>query len=234
MKGLVDAIKGKGAPGMTAEETPPAKFGEQETASTSGGDMSAMLDSIQANVEKKVPDSLRKDYLAILLAGRQLMYSPQTHQEMVNYLGTIRSPQDIAPRVSHGVLKVISIIANELAKKGKKFPAPAAGPAAISLMCAALKYVEGQLNIDLTTGIIDQTTQMVVRGFLALFKIDQAKMRQAFEAVTPPGKQMGEGFQNEARTPEEASKEAEPAPKEAPEEEAPEAPAVPTEEDEED
>lgn len=174
-------------PAMQESEAPP------ETAESSG-----MLQQIEQTIMEKIPAQIQKPFMAIVVAGRQLMFSEQTHPQMAEYL-QVSDPAKIPQRVAHGIVKLISIVANEVTRKGKQFNIPAAGPAAVVLMTYALKYVEQQLGIPITKEMIDQTTQLVVKGLLALFKVDKSQIDQAIQAA------MQKGQAQEQRPPEDGT-----------------------------
>jgi len=167
-------------PAMQAKsEAPP------ETAESSGSGL-GMLKQIEQTIMQKVPAQIQKPFMAIVVAGRQLMFSEQTHPQMAEYL-QVSDPSKIPQRVAHGIVKLISIVANEVTRKGKQFNIPAAAPAAVVLMTYALKYVEQQLGIPITKEMINQTTQLVVKGLLALFKVDKSQIDQAIQAALQKG-----------------------------------------------
>ena len=189
MRGLLDAVT-ETAGGNADASAPPGELGgkEQLGATSEGGDVAYILEQIEQNIESRLPKALLRDYKAIVLAGRELMFSQGTHPEMVNYLGTMKGPQDIPQKVAHGIVKIISIIGNEVTKKGKKFSVPAAGAAAMTLMTHALKYVDSMgagFNVDNT--IIDQTATKLAKGLFALFKIDEGQMKAAMQQAMQKG-----------------------------------------------
>ena len=205
MTGLIDAVKqavqgGKpdgAAPGKPNLSLVPKGAQQPEQ----GGGAAQMLASIEQNVERLVPESIKRAYRAIVLAGRELMFSEQTHQEMVSYMATIKSPQEVPQKVAHGIVKTISIIANEVTKKQKQFSRPAAGAAAMTLMTYALKYVDGALNIPVTPEMIDQTTIAIDKGMLALFGEDQNKVQAAMQHAAQRGQQEQPGAEPEKMAP---------------------------------
>jgi hypothetical protein len=213
MTGLLDAVKQtaptpqNGVNRVNGGTTPPPTATAPDDE---GGDAFARLAQIEKNVEGMVPDQSRKAYLAVVVAGRQLMFSEQTHSEMEQWGQSIQGPQDVPPKTAHGVIKTLSIVMNEVQQKqGKAPPVEVAEAAAYTLMTHALKYVDGQLGIPVTNEIIDQTAILLGKGLLALFGQDEQKIQGAFQQAAQqapqPGGEAPEGEPTgkpEAETPE--------------------------------
>lgn len=117
--------------------------------------------------EASVPKPYQKGFRATMAAGLQTMFSEQTFPEMQTYMKTIKGPQDVPKIVSHGIVKLMTIMMNET--KGK-MPLETSGVAALVLMTHALQYVETLLKINITKDILAQTTQLVSQGMLLILK----------------------------------------------------------------
>lgn len=127
-----------------------------------------MLKRLVQGVEAKLNPDMKRNYEAIVVSGMKLMFSPGTHQEMVEYLKNIQSPEDVPKIVSHGIVKVLSIIQNQSQQDG---PLPAAGPACLTLMAMAMEFVEKQNQIDVSKEMVDETVTMIKEGIFHLYKI---------------------------------------------------------------
>jgi len=178
MGGMIDYEKDAPAEPPTVPPAPPT--GKTPTDST--GDASGMLDQIEKTIETKLPPDLKKDYLAIVVAGRQMMFSEKTHPMMEEYLGKIQGPQDVPKIVGHGIVKLIAVLLKE--SRGQ-LSGQASMPASITLMTYALKYVDGQLNIPIDKAIVDQTTLAVSNGMFAFWGIDKATLQRELQKGQP-------------------------------------------------
>lgn len=127
----------------------------------------SLLKQVTARVDASVPKTFRQAYQKIVAAGKQLMFSDQTFGMMQDYMRRIQNPQDIPKIVSHGIVKVISMLFNE--SQGT-LSLEAAGPAAIVLMADALEYVEQVAGIPVTKDIVDATTLLIKDGLLVFIK----------------------------------------------------------------
>jgi hypothetical protein len=152
-----------------------------------------LLKQISANIEKSVRKEDTTDYHRIMAAGKKLMFSNQTFKFMQEYMGGIKAPADIPKIVSHGIVKLISIIFNE--SKGT-MSLSAAGPAAMQLMVDALDYVEQVQKIEVDKPVIDQTTLLTKDGLVKFIKEaskisdeDWAKVTEGKGAMMPGAEQ---------------------------------------------
>lgn len=161
---------------------PQAGAAAAPTGEAPGGEASGMLGQIEKNIESKLNPDLKQAYLSIIVAGRQMMFSEKTHPMMEEYLGKIQGPQDVPKIVAHGIVKLLAILFD---RSKKKMSIPASAPAAIALMTYALKYVDGQLNIEVTKPMIDATTTATITGLFALWKVSPQQIQ---DAITQGGK----------------------------------------------
>lgn len=167
-------------PGVIAQplspDSPPTPSPAAETPS--GSDASGQLAQIERKIEETLPPKLKQAYLAIVVAGRQMMFSQQTHALMEKYMGNIKGPDDVPKIVAHGIIKMLA----ELHKQSQgKMSVDASAPAAITLMTYALKYVDTQLGIPVTAAMIDATTTATITGVFALWGVSQAQIQEALQ-----------------------------------------------------
>lgn len=126
-----------------------------------------LLKQAQQQAEASVPKPYRKGYDAIMAAGLKLMFSDQTFPMMQQYMGAIKTPQDVPKMIAHGITKVLSMLMNV----GKtKFPLEASGAAAIVLMTHALEYLESIKKMQITADVLAETTRLVTQGHMMLLK----------------------------------------------------------------
>jgi hypothetical protein len=164
---------------------PPAESGSLPDGHASDG--IDLLTQIETRINDTVPPKLKQSYLAIVVAGRQMMFSEKTHSIMEAYMREITSAEDVPKIVAHGIIKMIA----ELHKQSQgKMSVDASAPAAITLMTYALKYVDGQLGIPVTKAMIDETTTATTTGLFAFWGVSQAQIQDAIQGKaggsTPP------------------------------------------------
>ncbi len=143
-------------------------------ATDKGG--TGLIDQAEAKIKTSVKPEYQRDIMAIVVAGRQLMFSQQTHGQVDQYLNLIKGPQDVPMIVAHGILKSISIIAKE--SRGK-MSRPASIAAALLLMCAALRFLQNTRGITIDKGTIDATTIAITRGLFKLYNLTPQRVQQA-------------------------------------------------------
>ena len=153
--------------------------------------MSGLIDDVQSSLLKRtmekaeasLPPKYQRGYHAIMAAGLKLMFDRGTFRYTEEYLRSVKSPQDVPRIVAHGIVKLISMIFNST--KGR-MPLEPSGTAAIVLMCHALEYVEREMQLPITPGLLAQTTHLVSQG-LALFLKQATKMSdEDFQKVLNP------------------------------------------------
>ncbi len=134
-----------------------------------------LLKQVIRQVEFSLKPELQESYNQILAAGMTLMYSEDTFPEMDKYLDEIKGPEDVPKIISHGILKLLSVVQNE---SKQQEPLKAAGPACITLMAQALEFVEKKLNIQVDKQMVDETTTLIKEGIFSLYKITPDVLKQ--------------------------------------------------------
>lgn len=154
--------------------------------------MNPLFNQTREKVEQSVPQKFKVEVDRIVTAGRKAMWSDAPYQkETLPYLQSIQGPQDVTPKVSHGVVKLISVILKDVKippKTDHPFYA-ASFPAAHILMVDALENLEQTRKIQVTPDTIAETTQAVNAGLFQLYGIkpDQVKEGLALAHQTAQG-----------------------------------------------
>jgi hypothetical protein len=115
-----------------------------------------LIATVQQKVRESVPPQYRVAVQKIYLAGMKLMYSPETHQLMLQQLQGNLSP---AQAVARGVAAMMTILYRQ--SKGS-MPIPAAAPAAILLVCEALDFLEQTHQATVNADVLSDAVQQVV------------------------------------------------------------------------
>lgn len=139
-----------------------------------------LLTMVRDKAEVSVPKEFMRGYNQIVAAGLKAMFSEKTFPLMKEYMGMIKSPTDIPKIVSHGIIKLLSLVAN--ASNGN-IQMEAAGAAVMVLMIHALDYVEDVMKIPITKDIIGETTRLTNQGFLILLKQSTGVSDQDFDMI---------------------------------------------------
>lgn len=106
----------------------------------------ALLKQAADAIQAKVPPELVPTFKRIVLAGEKVMYSPQTHDMMIQQM---KSNPDPAEAAGEGIAKLFGILFKE--SKGT-LNMKAAIPAMTVLLCDALDFMEeaGKVKVDNT------------------------------------------------------------------------------------
>jgi hypothetical protein len=158
-----------------------------------------LLVQARNKAEASVPKQYRRGYDAILAAGLKLMFSDKTFPLMQQYVQTISSPEDTPKVVSHGIVKLISILFNQA--KGA-FPIEPMGAAAIVLMTHALEYAEMKKQFQLTADLLAETTKLTNQGVVFLLKKASKLDDNQFEQVLAgKGKELAASLRSQGNAP---------------------------------
>lgn len=130
--------------------------------------------------EESVPKEFTRGYHQIVAAGLKAMFAEKTFPLMKEYLGMIKAPTDIPKLVSHGIIKLLSLVSN--ASQGK-IQIEASGSAAITLMTHALDYVEDVMKIPITKDLLAETTQLTNQGLMTFLKQSSGMSDQDFDMI---------------------------------------------------
>jgi len=143
----------------------PAASQDPEAADTptpQGGDVGGQLSqdkiiaAVQAKVRETIPAQFRVAVQKIYLAGMKLMFSPETHELMLQQL---KGNDFTAQAVARGIAALITLMYRQ--SKGT-MPIPAVVPAAILLACEALDYLEQTGKEQVSSELISDVVQQVV------------------------------------------------------------------------
>lgn len=174
---------------------------------------SSVVSSLHKTIDAKVPPEHKKAYNRTVAAGLKLMFDDQTYPMMKEYMGMIKSPEQVPDHVAHGVVKGMSILMNE--SKGK-LPIETSMAAAHQLMAHALDYVEQVMNIPVDKPMIAATTKATTQGMMDLIRQYSGLSQEQFDQVARgKGKDLIASSQSQQAAPQEAAP-AEATPQEAP------------------
>lgn len=139
-----------------------------------------LLADTKKKLEASVPPQLKDTYDRIIVAGMKLMWSDQTHKEMVSYLERIQSPKDVPQIIAHGIAKLIQILIREGNIKPKiEDPFYPASILAAQVLCIdALQYVEQKKKIAIDQALLAETHKLLMAGMFKMYGITEDLMRK--------------------------------------------------------
>lgn len=189
MAGLLDSMKQPtpqpdaapaGAP--TQQAVAPQEITSADQAGAASLD-DPLLKQAETSIEQAVPAEHRTMYESIVVAGMNVMFSPQTTHLMEQQLSM---GGDLATNVSDGVAKLIMIVFNESKQDPNAF-APAAVLAAVTLLCQALDYAEQAHDAQVTPEMLAQATKMTQMKVLKSFGVTEDQVNQVAAAGAQQG-----------------------------------------------
>lgn len=158
-----------------------------------------LLAQARAKAEASVPKQYRRGYDAIMAAGLKLMFSDKTFPLMQQYVDSITGPQDVPKVVSHGIVKLVSILMNQ--GKGQ-FPIEPVGSAAIVLMTHALEYVEQKKSLQINADQLAETTNLTNQGVMFLLKkVSKLDDNQFQQVMSGKGKELAASLRAQGNAP---------------------------------
>lgn len=137
-----------------------------------------LLKQAEQQIDASVPDEHRKMYESIVVAGMNVMFSPQTAQLIEQQLA---EGGDLANNVSDGVAKLIMIVFNESGQDINQF-APAAVLAAVVLMTQALDYAQEAHGAQITPEVVGACTKQTQIKVCKTFGITEEQINQVAQA----------------------------------------------------
>lgn len=137
-----------------------------------------LLKQAEQEIDANVPQEHRAMYESIVVAGMNVMFSPETADLIEQQLA---EGGDLANNVSDGVAKLIMIVFNETGQDPNKF-APASVLAAVVLMCQALDYAEQAHGAQITPEVIGACTKQTQIKVIKSFGITEEQLNQVAAA----------------------------------------------------
>lgn len=201
MAGLLNSNKAAMQTGPASASQPPgagAPQGEITSADQAAESLDdPLLKQAEQEIDASVPEEHRAMYESIVVAGMNVMFSPQTSQLIEQQLA---EGGDLANNVSDGVAKLIMIVFNEAGQDVNQF-APASVLAAVALLMQALDYAEQAHGAQITPEVIAQATKMTQLKVLKSFGVSEDQVNQVAQAGM---QQQGAGAAPGGATPMEA------------------------------
>jgi hypothetical protein len=161
--------------GLVQTATQPASQAVDQTPEN-GQITDPILQKIVAGVHAKIPPNLQTAYMQVLIAGKKVMFSPQTSQLMMQRL---KAPGSLIHNVASGIADLMTVIYKE---SNRQMSLPAGMLAAIELMCEALDVAEQTTGVQMTPTIAAACAHATSMAVLQKFGIGPAAIQQAVAA----------------------------------------------------
>jgi hypothetical protein len=145
--------------------------------------MNPILEKAKAAVLQKVDQRLQPAIQKSVQAGEQVMYAPQTRQELIKTLGDGSDPEAIGS----GIAKVLAVLFH---KSGNTLPMQVGVPAATILLIEALQFIEDAGKAKVTPDMLAACTKAMGSAVLQMFGITPDKLQAMFSQA-----QAGQGAQ---------------------------------------
>jgi hypothetical protein len=117
--------------------------------------LTALLEAAKNKVESGLPAPLKEPVHRIVLAGMKILYSPQTHQSLVQPIYQAVKARGFQPKeIATGVLNLLAILAK--AANGH-MALEATAPAGVILLMYILGDLEKTQGLKITPDLIKQT-----------------------------------------------------------------------------
>lgn len=129
-------------------------------------------------IEAQLDPKYKQGYQAVVVAGMKVMFSNETHKILLRYIQEGKARKNVQRAAVDGVTRLIAIIYRE--SKGR-MSIPAAFPAAVTLLCYALEFIEKTTGEDTTEEQLAAATQLLTVSLLKMFKIDQQQLAAGAE-----------------------------------------------------
>jgi hypothetical protein len=132
-----------------------------------------LLQKAEQAAQSKIPAQFQNAFQRIVTAGLKVMYSPQTHEMMVQEMN---KPQPIEASAAEGVAKLMGILWHE--GKGT-LPMQAMIPAAVVLLCEGLDFAEKAGKAKVTPQILAEATKQCMSDLMQILGITPQKIQAA-------------------------------------------------------
>jgi len=179
-------------PNQSAPQAPQAG-GMPQAGGNAGADTlnDPVLKQIEQGIEDSIPAEKKDAYLAIVVAGMQIMFSKETSQLLDR---TLAMEGDPATNIAQGIPKLLILIYNESRKAvpdGQEggMDVTMAVPAAITLLCQAADYAEQVKAIEVTPELMAKMTKETMTATLKAFGISEDQINKTIQAGQQAGAQ---------------------------------------------
>lgn len=153
-----------------------------------------ILQQIEQNLESQVPPQLKKQYLAIVVAGMSILYNEKTAQFIKQRM---QASPDMVQNVSKGVADLILMVFQNSGQDKNKAQTQAFFDAAmlacITLMCQVLDMAEKLGALEVTSELVGKCTEATYKATMQNFGVtpemvraEMSKAQKGVDMSKPP------------------------------------------------
>jgi hypothetical protein len=153
-----------------------AIIGAQASAGKAGINVLNPKDA-QKKIAAKLPPQLQEAYQRVVLAGMKMMFSPQTHQQMMQHLEQGQGTP--AQNLGQGMAGLIMIMYQ---KSNGTMPPQVMIPAATYLLSEAVDFLDKTKAMNLSAADVSNAMEIMIRTILQHCGIDADKLQSNIQA----------------------------------------------------
>lgn len=144
----------------------------------------ALLEATKNKVETVLPEELKGPVESAVKAGMKLLYSPQTHDKIIQPIYTAMQSRGFQPQeIATSILNLIATIGK--ASQGR-MAVEAAFPAGVILLCYVLDDLEQMKGLTVTKEMLKAIGSAMTKGFAASAQKTPTAPTTAPTAAVPP------------------------------------------------
>ena len=165
-----------------AQEPPRGAAPEREGEQEGGGSVAAQA---RAQLEQHVPPELRAPVERLVLAGKKVMFGPETNEMAMAEVDRHEDGPGAGAAVG-----VAALMSQLLTRVKGAMPVPAIVPAALILLMEALEFLGEAGRLEVTPEVVAEATQDLTGYLMQKLGLDEEKVAQAqaqFRAGPPGG-----------------------------------------------
>jgi hypothetical protein len=139
--------------------------------------MNQILEQAKAAVLQKADPRLQPAIAKAVKAGEQVMYAPQTREQLIAALGDGSDPESIGA----GIAKLLAVLYH---KTNNTLPMQVGVPAATLLLLEALQFIEDAGKAQVTPDMLAECTKAMGSAVLQMFGVTPDKLQAMFAQGT--------------------------------------------------
>lgn len=139
--------------------------------------MNPLLAKIQEDIEAKVPQEDKEDFINTIKAGRKILYDPKTHQN----LELVKNPESRKDPVNT-IAKGIAGLGYVMWMQSKRqMPPDVLIPALVVLMADIMDFSEQAFGLEVSNGMVAATTKEFIAQVFVKLGVKQEHLQAAVE-----------------------------------------------------
>jgi len=129
-------------------------------------------------LEAKIPPEMKQDYQAIVVAGMRVLFDDKTHKYFTAAIQQGQQSGNLPKRIVQGIVKLIQVVREQSQGKMKM---AMAFPAAITLLCHALEYIQKTAGKTFDGATIASMVKALTAALFHSFNVGPQQLQKAVE-----------------------------------------------------